>query len=254
MKSTIVSSGQFILLILAITLLLFFWRSVVGAKDYQRLKNSTDTRDRQKIMAKWVLESIILFGFGAFIILYLIGRFSAIMQFPGEFAVLVNEEGSANDRLILSFVLSASLLVGSIIGVISRNKGQMDAQEHKDQVTNAADFTALIPRNNTEGIWAALLSLSAGVTEELMFRLALPLLLTLIMGNVLTAFAISIVIFGMMHFYQGRAGVLGTTFAALIFSVIYFTYGGLLLPIIVHTLIDMIGLLLTPWVVSRRTG
>ena len=91
-----------------------------------------------------------------------------------------------------------------------------------------------------------MLSFSAGISEELMFRLALPLLLTLLIGNAWIGFLLSITIFGLMHYYQGWQGVLATTFAALLFSVVYLYTGSLLIPIVMHIFMDLNGLVFVP--------
>ncbi len=42
---------------------------IVGARDYQVLKAAEDTAIRQRIMASWVGEGVILFGLGSMIVL-----------------------------------------------------------------------------------------------------------------------------------------------------------------------------------------
>ena len=52
-------------------------------------------------------------------------------------------------------------------------------------------------------------------------------------------------IFGFAHLYQGAAGVIGTGMIGFLLGAIYLLSGTLLLPIVLHTLIDARAALLT---------
>jgi uncharacterized protein len=58
------------------------------------------------------------------------------------------------------------------------------------------------------------------------------------------AFVISTIIFGANHFYQGVSGVIQTTVLGAVFGLIYLWTGSLLIPMIVHALVDLRALLL----------
>jgi uncharacterized protein len=65
-------------------------------------------------------------------------------------------------------------------------------------------------------------------------------------AKLLLAVALACVIFGIAHMYQGLKGVLGTTFLGIMFAAIFVVTGNLLVPMIVHFLIDLRILLLLP--------
>jgi uncharacterized protein len=50
--------------------------------------------------------------------------------------------------------------------------------------------------------------------------------------------------FGLAHFYQGATGMIGTAFAGVLFTFLYVQSGSLLLPILMHILIDLRWVLL----------
>jgi membrane protease YdiL (CAAX protease family) len=54
------------------------------------------------------------------------------------------------------------------------------------------------------------------------------------------------VIFGFAHLYQGIAGVLGTALIGALLVGLYLSTGSLLLPILVHAIIDIRAFLLVP--------
>src|SRR3546814_20674576 len=58
------------------------------------------------------------------------------------------------------------------------------------------DFSLLLPRGRGEMLHAAASALAAGITEELYFRLLLPLTIALVTGNALVGFAVATLLFG----------------------------------------------------------
>jgi uncharacterized protein len=102
------------------------------------------------------------------------------------------------------------------------------------------DFTALIPVTTREKLTYAAAAVSAGICEEVVFRgwvlatLHSPVGLT---GTTLVLVAAAI--FGIAHAYQNAVGVILTTFAGLLFTALYLTTGSLLVPILLHVLIDV---------------
>ncbi|KQT01364.1 CPBP family intramembrane glutamic endopeptidase [Cellulomonas sp. Leaf395] len=88
--------------------------------------------------------------------------------------------------------------------------------------------------------WAGL-SLSAGVTEEITYRGLLVLALTLAVPDLAhgAVVAVAAVLFGIAHWYQGRLGMLTTGAVGAVLTQLYLTTGSLLLPMVVHVLIDL---------------
>jgi uncharacterized protein len=114
------------------------------------------------------------------------------------------------------------------------------------RMPTAGNITALLPRNRAELPYGALLSVSAGVTEEAMFRLLLPLLITLVSGSWAAGFVIPTLIFGAMHRYQGWVGVVATTLVGALLSVVYLATQSIAMAMFVHVAIDLNGLVLRP--------
>jgi len=110
------------------------------------------------------------------------------------------------------------------------------------------DIEAILPRNNAETVWTALLSLNAGLTEECFFRLLLPLLFVLLLHKLTLAFLLATLIFGIAHLYQGIVGILFTTVIGAVFAYIYLASGSLWLAIAVHAAFDLVGLVIRPTV------
>jgi membrane protease YdiL (CAAX protease family) len=100
---------------------------------------------------------------------------------------------------------------------------------------------SLIPTTATERWWFAIVSIGAGVSEELLFRGLLIWYLNHYFPQltVYQLIAISAVLFGYCHLYQGWSGVVGTGVIGALFAWLYLSTGSLLLPIVVHALVDL---------------
>ena len=100
----------------------------------------------------------------------------------------------------------------------------------------------MVPRNRRERRMAVALSLTAGFCEEVLYRgFFMWYLMAWFPG--LAAVAISAVVFGVAHLYQGWGGVLKTTAVGVIFGVAYLLTGSLWVPIILHVMLDVSSLL-----------
>ncbi len=93
--------------------------------------------------------------------------------------------------------------------------------------------------------WASL-SLMAGVTEEITYRGLLVLTLALLLpgADPRLVVVLAAVLFGLAHVYQGWAGVLATGVLGAVFAQLYLATGSLLIPMLLHVLIDLRVLLL----------
>jgi CAAX protease family protein len=108
---------------------------------------------------------------------------------------------------------------------------------------------AILPWTPSEHSWFAAIGVGAGISEELVFRAFLFCYLGRLMPLLgpYGVLAASSLIFGVNHLYQGSRGVLGTTIVGLVLGLLYYQYEGLLVPMVVHALLDLrIILILTP--------
>ena len=101
-----------------------------------------------------------------------------------------------------------------------------------------------IPATSQQRLWWAVLSVNAGVSEELFYRLLLPLLLILAGVGATASFVISAAIFGLAHVYQGVRGVLTSVAVGLLLTALYLATQNLPLVMALHILVDLRLLLL----------
>lgn len=135
----------------------------------------------------------------------------------------------------------AGMLVGSaLLLVMSRRKASA-----KPPIVGDSDV--LLPRTALERRWFAAVAITAGITEELVFRaFAFTVLSALLPGGTWPVVLTAAVLFGLAHAYQGWAGMLMTAAIAVLLGRLYVDTGSLIPGMVVHALIDLRALLLRP--------
>ena len=97
-----------------------------------------------------------------------------------------------------------------------------------------------LPRTRRELGWFRAASVNAGITEELIFRGFLLWYLEPYVGLAWAA-VIAVVVFTLGHAYQGVANLPALALASAAFVGLYLWSGSLLLPIVVHALVDVMN-------------
>ncbi|MBH0010177.1 CPBP family intramembrane glutamic endopeptidase [Salinibacterium sp. SWN1162] len=217
-------------------------------REYRRFKRFRTTKRRQLMLRRWLLISFSLFGGLALVALLASGAFATpllrqVQAWPWVSWLL--------DVFAARPTLTAGVLIGLAIGFIAVTVlAIISVRNEGEEVVAVGDVQAILPRNRQELVLGGLLSINAGVVEELLFRLALPALLFATTGNAVVAIVASLVLFGLMHSYQGLAGIIVTTVLGAIFMAIYVLTGSILVTIIAHALIDLRSLVLIPMAIG----
>ncbi|QAV71296.1 CPBP family intramembrane metalloprotease [Salinibacterium sp. UTAS2018] len=217
-------------------------------REYRRFKRFRTTKRRQLMLRRWLLISFSLFGGLALVTLLASGAFATPLlrqvQAWSWVSWLLNVFAAHP-------TVTAGVLIGLAIGFIAVTVLAIIAvRKEGEEVVAVGDVQAILPRNRQELVLGGLLSINAGVVEELLFRLALPALLFATTGNAVVAIIASLLLFGLMHSYQGLAGIIVTTVLGAIFMAIYVLTGSILVTIIAHALIDLRSLVLIPMAIG----
>ncbi len=234
---------KLLLLVLCVAVMWWFVRN--DAAEYAAFKRLTTSADRQRFYRRWVVKSFLtLFG-TTIVSLLILRQLQALITLPAEFIPLAARLAA---RMPLTQVLDKSFLIGfasaaAITGILG---GVLLAKKTQTSHAVLGDIEPLMPRNSAETGWAALLSLNAGLSEECFFRLLLPLLLAGLLHSPLLAFVIATILFGLMHFYQGVAGVLMTTLVGVVLAGLYLWTGDLWIAMAAHAGLDLFGLVVRP--------
>jgi membrane protease YdiL (CAAX protease family) len=99
----------------------------------------------------------------------------------------------------------------------------------------------MLPRTRAERWSFAALAVTAGITEEVIWRgFGLGLLFMLLPhAPVAVPIVLAALAFGWAHLYQGWTGVLATAVLGGLFAWLYWATDSLLLPMLLHVLIDL---------------
>jgi membrane protease YdiL (CAAX protease family) len=142
----------------------------------------------------------------------------------------------ANWQNILSFTL---LLFAVVYLVVLSRTIKVNEKLKSEVAQKFQPFLNLMPVTKSQMlIFTLILSVSAGICEELIFRAYLYSLLDTYMG-ITGAIILSSIVFGFWHIYLGWQEALRTSIMGGIFCGIYIFTGNIIIPIILHIFIDI---------------
>lgn len=204
------------------------------------------TLARQKVFRRWAKEAALVLG--GLSVATILGGWAAIPEALAE-AQQWGPISALRDAWLgpwgwpVGIVASLLVLAALILPVLS-------IRNSLDQAPAIGDIRALLPRTRGELPYGAVLSINAGLFEELLFRLGVPALIFAVTGNAVLAFVAATIIFGLLHVYQGPWGVLFSTIVGTIFALLYLVTGWIVVPIVLHMLIDLRSMILIPVVLG----
>lgn len=225
------------------------WRAVTRERrEYARFRRLRTTTARVRVLRRWLVESVLVMG----------GLSTAVLLAVGELLPEVLREAQAwmpvaAARDFFGSPLGGGIAIGggvlAVVGLVLPLV--LLRGTPPEEVPMLGDIGALVPRARRELPYGAGLALSAGVFEELLFRLALPALAFGLVPDGPLAFALATALFGCLHLYQKATGVLVATLLGVVFAALYLVSGSLLLPVTVHALINLRTLVLMPLLLGR---
>lgn len=219
--------------------------------EYQAFKRYQGTGRRQRRMRRWLLESFLVHGGLAVGVLLLswpyLEPLLAVSQELAPVAWLRTAAAAGLGSLEGWLLYGGLLLLGAVL--VLPLLLVRDLQ--RNELSSLGDVQALLPRNRRELALGAGLSLNAGLVEELLFRLGLPALAFAATGNALAAWLVTVLVFGLLHAYQGITGVITTTLLGTAFALCYTATGSIALVIALHALVNLRSLVLLPMVAFR---
>lgn len=172
-----------------------------------------------------------------------LGRLDALVVMPAEFEPLAAhlpryDPVALLPALAIGLPLGMALVAGRIAWF--RRRG-------RPLPRSLVAPAPLAARSNAQLAPATATALAAGVTEELAFRLFIPLVATLATGSAIFGFLLATAVFVSLHRYQSWWGRIGVALAAVALTALYFSTGALWLAIASHATIDIMGLAVRPW-------
>lgn len=234
-----------IVLALALAAFLYFFKGDFGG--VRALSRERPPGWRRRRYRLWIAKACLLFGGTSILGLTLLERLPTLTTSPSEFLPLAVQAGYPIALESLALELAVGLAVGTVIGAAwawqRGRRGKRPAM--------LGDFSALLPEDRGEAWLAAASALTAGITEELYFRLLVPLTVAIATGSAIAGFVAGTILFGVAHRYQRWPGMIATTLVGILFAFVYLQSGQLWLAMLVHAGIDLNGLVLRPMLAVR---
>jgi len=195
---------------------------------------------------RWASALWLGYGVPALFGLLVLGRVTDVGQVPEEFLPLAWVLDVPPGSIGLTLVL-VGLAGGSVLGLVLT---WWRARRGRAPWT-AGDVRSIMPASEAD-LWpAAALAVSAGIAEELFYRLWLPLVVALGTGSGAAGVIVGSVAFAAMHRYQGWVGMAATLLGGGLLTMLYMGTGALWLPMLVHVLTDLNALVLRPALSAR---
>ena len=146
-----------------------------------------------------------------------------------------------NFELNVQFLFAAALTIAGIAFLVAQVRRVASApQQDLDRVKSGfGALFLLVPRNGRELARFNVLSVTAGIVEETLWRGFLIWYLGQFMP-VWAAAIISATGFGVAHGYQGLANIPRITLVGTVFAGLFVLTGSLWLPIILHAAVDLL--------------
>jgi membrane protease YdiL (CAAX protease family) len=142
--------------------------------------------------------------------------------------------------LVLVFVLvsTRALRGGALLEAAPRARRPGEGRHAEPQ---AHATLALLPRTAGERRLFTVVGITAGVCEEWLYRGFFLAVVAAVAGGLSTwaLVAVAAVAFGLAHAYQGVVGIVTTGVLGGIMAALYLETGSLLLPVLLHALIDL---------------
>jgi membrane protease YdiL (CAAX protease family) len=207
--------------------------------EIPRLKSSTDPRKKIRFYAKIVAASWV-----AAIVAVLTVGFATVMRVDHTAGGIAWLDPGTRGRLFLEGA-SAGILIAIVLPAVLA----LWSEKIRTQAGKAARKLAfLLPSTRRERRWWWLVCITAGISEEIVYR---GFLLHYFHGSpfhlsLTWALVGSSVAFGIGHLYQGLAGAVQTFVIGFLFGAIFLVTGNLLLPVVLHAVMDLRVLALLP--------
>jgi membrane protease YdiL (CAAX protease family) len=196
--------------------------------ETRALKASTDPRRKirtyQRILGvEWGVSALAWIAF----------RFQLFSTWADANQIALRKVGSS---FVLGLVSSAMVVLVLQVLLTRHN-----AKLHERVMRAFKRIGFILPVTREERAWFLLVSLTAGICEEILYRGFLIRYLGDVPWHcgIWVAIAISSLAFGLAHGYQGISGIAATGILGAVMAVIFVVTGNLWLPIAMHALIDL---------------
>jgi membrane protease YdiL (CAAX protease family) len=150
--------------------------------------------------------------------------------------------------------LSLAVTVAGLVGLCALtafNTGQIRRAKPEELFATVRRARKFVPVGGVEIAVFALVSVTAGICEEILYRGWLVSFLGAASGSIWIGMVLAAVLFGFGHAYQGRAGIIGTGILGMLFGGMFVLVRSLVPGEVIHAAIDLVNGILAGRIVRR---
>jgi len=153
-----------------------------------------------------------------------------------------------NPAITLSATVVGFLGLAALTALNARQIRRAEREELERSVERARKF---VPVGSTEVAAFALVALTAGICEEILYRGWLVTFLGAFFGSIWIGVVVAAVLFGLGHAYQGWKGIMATGILGVLFGAIFVGVKSLVPGQALHAAIDIVNGVLAGGIVKR---
>ncbi|QCR32493.1 CPBP family intramembrane glutamic endopeptidase [Lysinibacillus sp. SGAir0095] len=220
------------------------YEPIIGYFEYQKFKIAV--REDGNVRTKYYKKLIVDLWIPTISILLLVIVTEINLKDIGIAMPTINTgpQGSVVTYSILIIVFLYLLIVlYNCVGYHFSSKIRKKFIQAKESQLNTVSFSEIMPVTREEKhIWNYV-SLTAGVTEEIIYRGFLIFAFSYLFPDlsIWLVLIFTSLLFGLAHTYQGFSGVIRTTVVGVLFACLYIGIGSILPLIVLHFLIDYVA-------------
>lgn len=222
-----------------IILFTFIYEPIIGYYDFRKFQSDVQTKQGARIC--FYLNTIISLWIPTLIVLLLVAFTDLTFREIGLTFPTINTHTLG--PVITFTVFGLALLY--VLVILYYLIGYRYRSAIRNQLLQAAEkeadgFSEIFPTTEKEKRLWNLVSVTAAITEEIIYRGFLIKAFTTLFPHLSIGFILLIAsfLFGLAHTYQGLIGVIRTTVVGIFFSLLYLGFGSIVPVILFHFLID----------------
>lgn len=228
-----------------VILFALIYEPIFGYRDFQKFKGEVKENERARL--KFYKSTIIGLWIPTIFIFLLVTSTQLTVADIGLSLPSINTQPLGPWVTYTVFAVVALYTIGILyysIGYHVSNNIKSKLSQAKQKEWENVSFSELLPvTNRDKKVWNYV-SLTAGVTEEIIYRGFLIFALAFLFPDfsIWLVILLASILFGLAHTYQGfMTGVVRTTIFGIVFSILYIGLGSILPLIVLHFLIDYLA-------------
>ncbi|MCM3618322.1 CPBP family intramembrane metalloprotease [Sutcliffiella horikoshii] len=221
------------------------YEPIFGYREFQKFKVEVKTNENARV--KFYKNSIIGLWVPTIFIFLLIGFTELTVQDIGLSMPSLNTQTLGPWVTYIVFAIALLYTIGILyysIGYHYSYKISEKMRQVRQKESDSTSFLEILPVTKREKEVWNYVSLTAGITEEIIYRGFLMFALSFLFPDlsIWVVILLSSILFGLAHTYQGLVtGVIRTTIFGIVFSILYIGLGSIVPLIILHFLIDYLA-------------